>query len=181
MTYGVRLRPSAPAAWNLSTTGFKYSMPLKPKRQSWNSSAWIWCPKPGAHSSFYNRRYTSPSCSGRATSRARRTPSSPRNFFSDFLLLASGQIALLYRCDIPAKTSIAELLRGAPARRRRIQQKIQTDAKHNKKELLEAVYRKTMDEVDRHQMSPPMSELEVEARHGKHFNIVQRYGIEQGF
>ena len=56
---------------------------------------------------------------------------------------------------------------GAPARRIRIVARIEVDATHAKPELLSAVFNKTMAEVEEHKM-------------GNHYNIVQRYGIEQG-
>ena len=73
-----------------------------------------------------------------------------------------------------------QLLAGAAGRRQRILAKIQKDATRNKPELLEAVYNKTMKEVDDHKMGPPLSLPEVRERYGDFFNIVQRYGIEQG-
>jgi len=73
-----------------------------------------------------------------------------------------------------------QLLAGAADRRQRILAKIQKDATRNKPELLEAVYNKTMKEVDDHVMGPPLSLPEVRERYGDFFNIVQRYGTEQG-
>jgi hypothetical protein len=37
-----------------------------------------------------------------------------------------------------------------------------------------------MAEVEEHKMGPPLEEVDVQAKYGNHYNIVQRYGIEQG-
>ena len=37
-----------------------------------------------------------------------------------------------------------------------------------------------MAKVEEHRMGPPLEEVNVQAKYGKHYNIVQRYGIEQG-
>ena len=71
----------------------------------------------------------------------------------------------------PAKLTVSQLLLGAPARR------IEVDAKP---ELLPAIFNKTMAEVEEHKMGPPLEEVDVQSQCGNHYNIVQRYGIEQG-
>ena len=81
---------------------------------------------------------------------------------------------------VPAKLTVPQLLLGAPARRARIVARIEVDATHAKPELLSAVFNKTMAEVEEHKMGPPLEEVDVRARYDNHYNIVQRYGIEQG-
>ena len=81
---------------------------------------------------------------------------------------------------VPAKLTINQLLKEAPARRSRIIERIEQDALRAKSELLQAVFDKTMAEVDENKMGPPMSLEEVLKKYGEHHNIVQRYGIEQG-
>ena len=81
---------------------------------------------------------------------------------------------------VPAKLTVSQLLLGAPARRIRIVARIEVDATHAKPELLSAVFNKTMSEVEEHKMGPPLEEVDVQSKYGNHYNIVQRYGIEQG-
>jgi hypothetical protein len=37
-----------------------------------------------------------------------------------------------------------------------------------------------MAEVEEHKMGPPLEEVDAQSKYSNHYNIVQRYGIEQG-
>jgi hypothetical protein len=81
---------------------------------------------------------------------------------------------------VPATMSVEELLRTAPERRKKLKASMLSRGLGENPEAARAVFEKTKEEVANKTMGPAMTEEEVTAKHGPHWNMVRRFGIEQG-
>ena len=81
---------------------------------------------------------------------------------------------------VPASISIKELLASSPTRRTSIVKRIKTMAASGSSDLSLAIWNKTLKEVEQGSMSGPYSLEEIEKKHGRFYNIVPSFGLEQG-
>ena len=81
---------------------------------------------------------------------------------------------------VPASISIKELLSTAPTRRQATIKRIKVMAESGSSQLALAIWKKTLKEVDQGSMAGPFSMQEIENKHGRFYNVVPSFGLEQG-
>eukprot|EP00435_Cladocopium_sp_Y103_P057422 s371_g19.t1 len=85
-----------------------------------------------------------------------------------------------YPFHVPAAVTIAELLKSAPLRRSSTLKRVRTMAESGSSEMADAIWRKTLKEVDAGTMSGPYSFEAMLEKHGKYLNLVPSFGLKQG-
>lgn len=83
--------------------------------------------------------------------------------------------------EVPAKITISELLRTAPSRRETLLRRVERMSKLGGQPQCEAIWKKTLKEVSAGSMAGPFTVDQVVERHGKHFNLVPSFGLQQGY
>ena len=81
---------------------------------------------------------------------------------------------------IPAAITVKELLSTARQRRRGTMRRVAFMAAEGGEAQARAIYDKTLKEVAAGTMAGPFSEEVLEARHGRHFNVIPSFGLRQG-
>ena len=81
---------------------------------------------------------------------------------------------------VPASIGIKELISTAPTRRQATIKRIKVMAESGSSQLALAIWKKTLKEVDQGSMAGPFSMQEIENRHGRFYNVVPSFGLEQG-
>ena len=81
---------------------------------------------------------------------------------------------------VPASVSVKELLATAPARRNKTLGRVKMMAEAGGATLCKAIWDKTMKEVGKGSMAGPFTQQQVETKHGKWYNVVPSFGLEQG-
>ena len=81
---------------------------------------------------------------------------------------------------VPASITIKELLASAPTRRTSMIKRIKTMATAGSSDLSSAIWSKTLKEVEQGTMSGPYNLEEIEEKHGRFYNVVPSFGLEQG-
>ena len=82
--------------------------------------------------------------------------------------------------DIPAVISVRELLSGAPARRDLMIRRVELMRRKAGPEMSRAIRKKTIKEVSEGTMRGPLTHSDIVARHGRFYNVVPSFGLEQG-
>lgn len=82
--------------------------------------------------------------------------------------------------EVPARLSLAELLKRVRSQRSALIQRVEKMAKSESVELQEAIWKKTLKEVDQGTMEGPLTSAQIEKRWGKHYNVVPSFGLQQG-
>ena len=81
---------------------------------------------------------------------------------------------------VPAAITVEELLRTAPRRRRDAIARVKYMAKLGSKLQAQTIYTKTIKEVTMGTMGGPFPHEDLVQRHGKFYNIIPSFGLEQG-
>lgn len=82
--------------------------------------------------------------------------------------------------SVPATIAIRDLLATAPQRRKDLLRRVSSMSRAGGKAMAEAIWKKTMKEVNEGSMRGPLTERQVEELHGKHYNVVPAFGLRQG-
>ena len=82
--------------------------------------------------------------------------------------------------DAPSSISIRDLVASAPKRREDTLRRVTSMARAGGKPMAEAIWKKTLKEVSEGSMRGPLTAAEVERAHGKHYNVVPAFGLQQG-
>ena len=82
--------------------------------------------------------------------------------------------------SVPATIAIRDLLATAPQRRKDLLRRVSSMSRAGGKAMAEAIWKKTMKEVNEGSMKGPLTERQVEELHGKHYNVVPAFGLRQG-
>ena len=82
--------------------------------------------------------------------------------------------------SVPATIAIRDLLATAPQRRKDLLRRVSSMSRAGGKAMAEAIWKKTMKEVNEGSMRGPLTETQVEELHGKHYNVVPAFGLRQG-
>eukprot|EP00435_Cladocopium_sp_Y103_P053256 s448_g17.t1 len=81
---------------------------------------------------------------------------------------------------IPAAVTVRELLASAPKRRKATLERIRFMAQKGSKAQAEAIYAKTLKEVQQGTMAGPYSHDDILEQFGTHYNLIPSFGLEQG-
>ena len=81
---------------------------------------------------------------------------------------------------VPASITVYELLASAEKRRPQTVRRVEFMAKKGGKKMAEAIYRKTEKEVQKGSMGGPFSHEDLVTKHGRHYNLIPAFGLEQG-
>eukprot|EP00435_Cladocopium_sp_Y103_P063804 s675_g25.t1 len=82
--------------------------------------------------------------------------------------------------DIPASITLEELLASSERRRRDALRRVEFMAVQCSTTQAEAIMKKTIKEVAQGTMGGPFSHNELVQRHGKFYNVIPSFGLEQG-
>lgn len=82
--------------------------------------------------------------------------------------------------EVPASITLYELLATAKRRRKDSICRVEYMASQAPPGQAEAIYEKTLKEVNQGTMAGPFSEEQLEAKHGRHFNVIPSFGLTQG-
>ena len=82
--------------------------------------------------------------------------------------------------DVPAQITLQEFLSTAPRRRKDSLRRVKLMAESEPVELAKAIWDKTMKKVAGGTMAGPYTSDKVLAKHGKYFNVVPSFGLQQG-
>ncbi len=85
------------------------------------------------------------------------------------------------RYEVPARISIRELIHGASGRRADLIRRVERMSALGGRPQCEAIWKKTMKEVDSGSMAGPFTVHQMAVKHGDHFNLVPSFGLQQGF
>eukprot|EP00435_Cladocopium_sp_Y103_P040890 s1234_g11.t1 len=85
-----------------------------------------------------------------------------------------------YSYHVPATVTVAELLKSAPLRRSSTLRRVKTMAESGTAEMAQAIWKKTLKEVDAGTMSGPYTLETMLEKHGRYLNIVPSFGLKQG-
>ena len=79
---------------------------------------------------------------------------------------------------VPAALTVQKLLSSAVQRRRATMRRVAFMAAEGGDAQAHAIYEKTLKEVQAGTMAGPFSEATLEARHGRHFNVIPSFGLQ---
>lgn len=82
--------------------------------------------------------------------------------------------------EVPAAITLEELLSSAPQRRESVIKRVKLMAKQGGLPMATAIWEKTQKEVSSGAMSGPFTREKLLEMHGKHYNVVPSFGLEQG-
>eukprot|EP00435_Cladocopium_sp_Y103_P012194 s2155_g3.t1 len=82
--------------------------------------------------------------------------------------------------EIPPTITIAELLASAPSRRQEVLRRVEFMSKKAGESQAKAILQKTLKEVQQGSMGGPFSHEELLERHGRFYNVIPSFGLEQG-
>lgn len=85
-----------------------------------------------------------------------------------------------YPYEVPARLTLSELLSKVASQRSSLMKRVARMASAESPQLQEAIWRKTMKEVEQGTMEGPLSPSAVEERWGKYYNVVPSFGLQQG-
>ncbi len=83
--------------------------------------------------------------------------------------------------QVPPSMTVRELVATSISRRGQPTRRIERMGRESDPSLAEAIFNKTLKEVKAGTMSGPFSELELDEKLGRHWNLVPSFGLHQGF
>ena len=84
------------------------------------------------------------------------------------------------RYHVPAAVTVAELLQSSPLRRPVALRRVKLMAEAGGHDMAEAIWRKTIKEVETGSMAGPFTLEEMLTKHGRYLNLVPSFGLKQG-
>lgn len=82
--------------------------------------------------------------------------------------------------EVPASITLEELLSSAPHRRESVIKRVRLMAEQGGAPMANAIWEKTLKELSSGAMSGPFSREDLLKMHGRHYNVVPSFGLEQG-